>query len=80
MSPSYPPTTYSFPSSTGTRGWFRATAVGATAASHVRREEDLGEDPLGLLREPCSVLLRHAQRGGARARLRLDDMARTAHS
>ena len=41
----------------------------------VRREEDLGEHPLGLLHEPSGVLLRHAQRGGARARLRLDDGA-----
>ena len=40
----------------------------------VRRVED-GEDRLGLLHEPCGVLLRHAQRGVARARLRLDDGA-----
>jgi len=49
--------------------------LGEDVRGEVRREEDLGEHPLGLLHEPCGVLLRHAQRGGARARLRLDDGA-----
>jgi len=38
----------------------------------VRREEDLGEDPLGLLHE-CGVLLRHAQRGVAQEGRQLVD-------
>ena len=36
--------------------------LGEDVRGEVRREEDLGEHPLGLLHEPCGVLLRHAQR------------------
>ena len=53
----------------------RGRQLGEDVRGEVRREENLGEDPLGLLHEPSGVLLRHAQRGVARACLRLDDGA-----